>query len=302
MDRFESLQPGEERQFEFDFSNKLGTATVASATTTGKIVSTGVDVSATLLTAAKQSISGQSVYIWVVGLVSGIDYQITCVATASDGQKVELEGLVLCSSVPAAAGTAGTGPGRVIDPVIEPVSLAEAKLHLRVDGDADDELISSLVIVAREHVEDMTGRALLTQTWDYCLQAFPADKDYIKLPYGKLQSVTSVKWKDSDGTETTMVENTDYIVGLAGDQCGRVFLPDGISWPTDSLYPYNPITVRFVCGWTTAASVPNKIRAAIKMIIADLYSQRGDAVIGQTVVENKAAERLLSSCRLWDEF
>lgn len=302
MDRFKPLQPLEEAYREFDFDDVLGTATIASATVSARIVSTGVDVTATLTTVGKQDITTDtsSVYVWCIGLTDGVDYQITCKIVGSDGSKHELDGLLYVGAVPATAVT-GSGPGRVIAPVIEPVSLAEAKLHLRVDGTDDDGLIDALITAAREHVEEITRRALLTQTWDYTLSEWPGG-DYINLPFGNLQSVTSIKWKDSDATETTLTETTDYIVEKNGDQCGRVVLPYGGSWPSGQLYPSNPITIRYVCGWTTAAAVPRLIRVAVLMMMADMYEWRGEALVGQAVIENKTVQRLLASSRLWDEF
>ena len=167
---------------------------------------------------------------------------------------------------------------------------------------AEDDLLTAIIQAAREHIEDITRRALLTQTWYYYLDGFPSDKDYIVLPFGNLQTISSVKYKDTDGTETTLVENTDYIVETNGEGCGRLVLPYGISWPSVSLYPSNPITIEFVCGWTAAASIPKKIKQAILMICSDLYADRGEKVIGQTVVESKTADRLLASSRLWEEF
>lgn len=165
----------------------------------------------------------------------------------------------------------------------------------------EDDLLNAIRTAAIEHVEDVCRRALLTQTWDYYLQEWPED-DFIKLPFGNLQSVTSVSWKDTDGTETTLTVTTDYLVEANGEQCGRIVLPYSGTWPNTELYPSNPIKIRFVCGWTTAALVPYKIKAAIKMICADLYEMRGEPVLGQTVSENKTVQRLLSSARLWDEF
>ena len=165
----------------------------------------------------------------------------------------------------------------------------------------EDTWLTDTIQAAREHVEDITRRALLTQAWYYYLDSFP-DKDFIRLPFGNLQSVTSIKHKDSDGTETTLVENTDYIVETNGEGCGRLVLPCGKSWPSATLYPSNPITIEFVCGWTAAASIPKKIKQAILMICSDLYADRGEKVIGQTVVESKTADRLLASSRLWEEF
>ena len=60
-------------------------------------------------------------------------------------------------------------------PAAEPISTADAKLHLRVDITDDNDLIDALVKVAREHVEIITRRALITQTWDYYLDDFPGE-------------------------------------------------------------------------------------------------------------------------------
>jgi uncharacterized phiE125 gp8 family phage protein len=165
----------------------------------------------------------------------------------------------------------------------------------------EDNWLTDAIQTAREDVEHTTRRALLTQTWYCYLDRFP-DKNYITIPYGNLASVTSVKYKDSDGTETTMTVTTDYIVELNGEGCGRIVLPYGVSWPSFTPYPSNPITIEFVCGWTAAASIPKKIKIACLMICADLYANRGEKIIGQSVVEDKTADRLLASYRLWEEF
>jgi uncharacterized phiE125 gp8 family phage protein len=144
----------------------------------------------------------------------------------------------------------------------------------------------------------------LTATWKAYLDKFPVDKDYIELPFGNLQSVTSIKYKDSDGTETTLVENTDYLVEtnvdatLGGDQVGRIVLPYGVSWPSVELYPSNPITIEFVCGWKAAANVPSKIKSAILLGAADLYNCR-ETKTDRQIYENKAVENLLYAKKLW---
>lgn len=170
---------------------------------------------------------------------------------------------------------------------------------------AEDDLLNAIITAAREHVEDITRRQIITATWDFFLQDWP-DKDYIKLPYGNLQSVSSIKYKESDwltsADDKTLALMTDYLVETNGEQCGRIVLPYGESWPNDTLYPSNPIIIRFVVGWTTKALVPGRIKSAIKLLCSDLYESRGEPVLGQTVSENKTAERLLASCRLWDEF
>jgi hypothetical protein len=95
---------------------------------------------------------------------------------------------------------------------------------------AEDDLLIALITTARETVEAHTRRALFTQTWYLYLDRFP-DKDYIEIPFGNLASVTSIKYKDTDGTETTMTVTTDYLVETNGDQHGRIVLPYGVSWP-----------------------------------------------------------------------
>lgn len=168
----------------------------------------------------------------------------------------------------------------------------------------EDDLLNSIITAAREHVEDITRRALLTQTWDYYLDHWPTC-NYIKLPFGNLQSTDlSIKWKDTDGDETTLTLTTDYLVETNGEYCGRIVLPYGTPWPSETLYPSNPITIRFLCGWTTAALIPDKIKSAIKLICADLYNQRERFVVGQgmSVIDNRIVERLLASSRLWEEF
>lgn len=170
---------------------------------------------------------------------------------------------------------------------------------------AEDSLLTSIIQSAREVVEDECRRALFTQTWDYYLDEFPSC-DYIKLPFGNLQSVTSIKYKDTDGTETTMVVTTDYLVETNGEKCGRIVLPWGVSWPSGDLYPSNPITVRFVCGWTTTALIPAKIRSAILMICTDLWMNRESQTFSNNSAQkyeiNPTVQRLLYNAKLWEEF
>ena len=166
----------------------------------------------------------------------------------------------------------------------------------------EDDLLTSILQASREHVEDITRRALLTQTWDMYFDSFPAD-DCIPLPFGNLQSVTHIKYTDSDSSETTMTETTDYIVETNGEGIGRIVLPYSVSWPSFTAYPSNPIVVRFVCGWTLAASVPEKIVAAIKLVCSDLYENRESQVLGSgTFIENRTVNNLLINAKLYDTF
>jgi len=166
---------------------------------------------------------------------------------------------------------------------------------------AENDLLKDLISTAREYVEDATRRALMTQTWDYCLDEFPSGY-YITVPLGNLQSVTHIKYRDAAGTETTLTPADDYIVEPCGDQCGRIVLPYGRSWPSETLYPSNPITIEFVCGWTSAALIPAQIRTAVKMYAAKLYASRGEDIIGASVTQDRTVDALIRNYRLWREF
>lgn len=171
---------------------------------------------------------------------------------------------------------------------------------IRLTGiSAEDDLLNAIIYAGIEHVQNLTGRKLLTQTWEYYLDEFPDDS--IKIPFGNLQSVTSIKYKDSDATETTLTENTDYLVECNEDQTGNIVLPYGESWPSFTAYPSKPITIKFVCGWTTADLVPYAIKAALKLICADMYENReGKALTSFDYKENRTIDALLINYKLFD--
>ena len=182
-------------------------------------------------------------------------------------------------------------------PAAEPISLDEAKRHVRIDIDETDhdDYLQDLIVVAREQVEMITWRKLVTQTWYAYLQDWPGG-EYIELPFGKLQSVTAIKYTDVDGDETTW-DNTEYIVGT-DYQHGRVTLADGYTWPSDVLYPSNPIEIEFLCGYGLAVSVPPQIKHAMKMIISELFENRETSIIGTIFQEMDMVNNLLSNYRL----
>lgn len=168
---------------------------------------------------------------------------------------------------------------RVITAVTtEPLTSTEVKLHLRVDDTTEDNLITILITAAREYCENYTGRALATQTVEAYFDTFGSD-DYLELPRPPLQSVTSVIYKDSAGTETTMTVNTDYIVD-SNSNVGRIVLPYGETWPSFTAYPVNPIKITYVCGYYTSNSIPKSIKQAMLLLIGHWYANRETVLIG----------------------
>ncbi len=167
----------------------------------------------------------------------------------------------------------------VTAPAAEPVSLAEAKAHLRVDITEDDSLITALITAARQHAEAITRRQLVTATWDLTLDGWP-DGDTILMPLPPLQGVTSITYKDSGETVYALLA-TDYIVDKA-EEPGRIVLAYGKTWPSAALYPAAAITVRFTAGYGDAAAVPQAIKQAILLLVAHWYENR-EATIGGAI-------------------
>ena len=175
------------------------------------------------------------------------------------------------------ATTLVSGPGA------EPVTLAEVKEHLRIDDTDSDDVLTGLIKTAREYVEKITRRALISQTWDMFLDEWP-DEKYIEVRYPPLQSVTSVTYTDSGGTVNTL--STEKYEVDTDSEPGRVTLKYGKSWPSDTLWPNNPIKVRYVAGYGSSGSdVPQAILTAIKMLVAHRFENREIVVVGQAVDE-----------------
>ena len=165
-------------------------------------------------------------------------------------------------------------------PAAEPVSTSEAKSHLRVDTTADDTYIGTLITVARQNVESHLRRALISQTWEVVLDAFPAG--VIRLPKPPLASVTSIKYTDDEGNESTY-SSANYVVD-SDTEPGRVVLKSGQTWPAVPLAAANGVRVRYVAGYGAAGSnVPQAIRQAILLVIGSLYENREDVLVAQGV-------------------
>lgn len=159
----------------------------------------------------------------------------------------------------------------VTGPSTEPISTAEAKEHLRVDVGDEDEYIDALVVVARQHVERITNRSLITQTWNLMLDSFPRG-DALRVPRPPLQSVSYITYRDTDGDESTFAAE-NYIVDTDKTP-GEIVLAHGETWPSAALYPTSPITVQFVAGYGDAADVPERLVHAMKLLVGHWYEHR----------------------------
>lgn len=172
----------------------------------------------------------------------------------------------------------------ITPPTGEPLTLAEARAHLRVTHTDEDALIARLITVAREHIDGpggILGRAILPQTWALSLDGFPSGD--IALPLPPLASVDSIDYTDTDGAPQTVSASVYGVDGAAG----IVYLKFGQSWPT-ARDERGAVVVTFTCG---DASVPERLRAAMLLHIADLYANR--EAQGEALTPNAAYDALL---------
>lgn len=150
---------------------------------------------------------------------------------------------------------------RISDPATEPLSLAEVRTFLRIDGADEDSLLDELIATSRMLAEEVTGKSMITQSWKIAYDdCAPAE---VMLPYGPVQSITSVKSIDEDGNET-VVAATSYHLNAAKDTLVFESVPSG-----------HRVEIVVVTGFGNAATdVPSSIRQGMLVHVANLYEHR----------------------------
>lgn len=201
----------------------------------------------------------------------------------------------------------------VTAPADNPVTLAQAKAHLREDSDDFNDQIEAFIDAATAYADGpmgFLGRALIDQTWDLYLDAFPAvsvvgtrNVYAIEIPLPPLIEVVDVFYLDSNGVEQTF-DAASYTVDDSSEPA-RIVLGSTGSWPTIQ-EAANAVRVRFRAGYLdqgvspAVESVPGTIKAAILIMVGDLYQNRESSVIGQTVTKIPwSAEALLRRHRIY---
>ena len=160
---------------------------------------------------------------------------------------------------------------RITPPSDDPVTLAQARDHLHIEHELDDAKLLDFIPAATAHAEEVElRRALVTQTWELYLDAFP--ENAIEIPRPPLQSVTSVKYLDTAGALQTLAVTTDYLVDLY-ELPGLVLPAVGKSWPATQAVP-NAVTVRFVAGYGDPDDVPVHLRQGLLLLIGHWYENR----------------------------
>lgn len=207
----------------------------------------------------------------------------------------------------------------ITPPAIQPVTLTEAKNHLRVDSAEEDSTISLMIDIATGHVDGpngFLGRALVDQTWELVVDNFPAASgggattwsfgtqalDQIKIPIPPLLSIVSVIYDDTAGIPQTLPP-LSYTVDNVSEPGWIV--PDG-AWPA-TFAGINSVRIRFRAGYIDLSNspptgfVPADIKGALLLYIGSLYANREEVIVEgrQVPVELPwGADRLLRRRRV----
>lgn len=190
----------------------------------------------------------------------------------------------------------------VTAPTSEPVTLAEFKAWARIDDTTEDNLLTNMIIGARQEVEKYLKSVLITQTWDLTIDLCSSELDntlgdgvydlpitalygdlpsVIDLPYAPVQSITSVTTYDLDNA-SSVFSSTNYTLDTAG---GRFILDYGSSYPSN-LRKNASMVIRYVAGYGSASDVPFSIRMAIMSLAQSFYESRGLCANGQDPIKD----------------
>ncbi len=160
----------------------------------------------------------------------------------------------------------------VVEPTVEPVTVAEAKLRLRVDASEEDALIGALVATARQHLETISRPrvAMCEQTWRFVSDRWPASATLELRPW-PLREIVSVSYTDDAGG-VHVVDPSEYLVDTVSEP-GRLRMRNG--WPGGALQELNGLAIEFTAGYgVDGAAVPRGMQQSVLLLAAHWYENR----------------------------
>lgn len=170
-----------------------------------------------------------------------------------------------------------------VAPASEPLTTAEGKKQCEIETSvtAHDTFIDTLIKDARVYTENYLGIGLFTQTvvqrWGEFPQITRNDQyGALDLSGGKIQSVTHVKYIDSDGATQTLTVTTDYKLALVAYQ-PKIVPAYSKSWP-GTRSEIDAVWCEYVRGWATTAAIPNVIKRAMLLMVNTWFECRNDTV------------------------
>jgi uncharacterized phiE125 gp8 family phage protein len=181
---------------------------------------------------------------------------------------------------------------RTTEPATEPITLEEAKLFIKQDETADDDLIENLIIASRQYVEKRTGLALITQSWTATM---PDLYPYIDLNPFPLQSITSMTYKDVNGNNQSLTYSSYYWLDTLAKP-PTLSLKSGVSLPTVINDCPNAVSIVYEVGYgDDAEDVPYTLRLIIQQMVAQWYLHREPTIEGSLNVIPYSAQALLDN-------
>jgi len=180
---------------------------------------------------------------------------------------------------------------RLSQPTVEPVTLAEAKEHLRFDGSEEDDYITALISVSRDYIENYTGRYFAQASFAIYLESFPGGYTPLDIAIPDTITLDELTYLDTDNAEQTIS------TGLTLDP-ERRHVRYSDTWPTDAI----SVRVEVTAGRDNSESpettlLPFAIKQSILLVITDLYNNRASVTSMQTY-QNKAVEMLAHPYRV----
>jgi len=209
------------------------------------------------------------------------------------------------------------GNVRVANPTIEVVLLDDLKTHVRqLHTNDDDEYLLKLIIEAREEIEDTSGLALISQTWQMTLDRWPGQRDQwwdgvrespiteldggfpsiiepIRYP---LISVDTINVYDEDSNSTAVTIASTFDIDLIS-RPGRISLQRGATWPIASR-SINSVEINYTAGYGAAVSdIPTPLPRAVRNMAGYMYDHRGSGCTPSAAYKESGAMEIVRRYR-----
>lgn len=198
-------------------------------------------------------------------------------------------------------------PTVITPPAVEPITIEDCRMHLRIVATGSppehehDSMILAQLAAAREWAEHFTGRALAPQTLEIALAAFPSGP--LALPGSPVSAIVSVKYLDEADVLQTLSSSAYQLDPYSVP--ARLVPTSGVTWPALSTTAVNPVLVRYEAGYSLAGDSPRRtpllpasIRAAMLLVLGDLYANAEDSSDLSLASIPRGAEALLRPFRL----
>ena len=190
-------------------------------------------------------------------------------------------------------------------PTSEPVTLAQAKLHIRhglaSTDTTENDFLNALITAARQYCERVTNLGLTSATWDLLLDDFPGDCESILLPRSPALSVSSIYYYNASDTNTLFASSA-YILDTSS-MPNRIYVDPDYDWPTSRSDRKGMVTIQYIAGYGSGSddrlTIPKAITQAMLLLIGHWYANRESSIIGTITSDlTFAVDALLDAYRI----